>query len=115
MALARKYRLIGKKEFELTKKQGKLVQTPLFALLINQSNQLEEPKFGFIVSKKIDRRAIIRHRLKRILSEAVRRILPEIRKDLKVIILAKPALKQADLNQVLNLMRKKFGEFAEKK
>lgn len=115
MALAQKYRLTGKKQFDLIKKRGRLIDGPLFSLLVFRSREKEGPKFGFIVSKRIDKRAVVRNRLRRVLAEAVRQILPEVGPDLRGIFLAKSALKKAELNQVLTLVRKKLGEFAEKK
>jgi len=114
MALAKKYRLTGKKQFDLVKKRGQLIDASLFSLLVFRSQEKEGPKFGFVVSKRIDKRAVVRNKIRRVLAEAVRQVLPEIREDLRIIFLAKPALKEVDFNQVLTLVRKKFGEFAEK-
>lgn len=49
----------------------KHVATPFFRISI-QENTLGHNRFGFVVSKKIDSRAVVRNRLKRVLREAVK-------------------------------------------
>lgn len=44
------------------------VGTPLFTLRFVKNN-LSHPRFAFVVSKRIDKRAVIRNRLKRVLRE----------------------------------------------
>ncbi len=39
---------------------------------------LAKPRFAFIVSTKIDKRATVRNRMRRVLSESVRHLLPTI-------------------------------------
>ena len=114
MTLKREYRLRGKKEFDKIKKEGRLVQNPFFSLLILEKQE-DGPKFGFIVSKKIDKRAVVRNRIRRLLAEACRQILPKMRKDVKIAFLPKQSLKQASLDDILKSLRGNFGEFAEKK
>ncbi len=114
MALAKQYRLKGKKEFERVKKEGRLINGLLFSLLILKSQQTDGPKFGFVVSKKIDKRAVVRNRIRRLISEAVRQVLPDIRQDLKVVFLAKLSLKKASSEEVFSSVRRFLGKYAEK-
>jgi len=105
MALAKKYRLKKRKDFEAVKKKGKLISGPLFSLLVLKEKSTES-KFAFIVSKKIDKRAVVRNKIRRRLAEAVRQILPKISANLKVVFLAKPNLKEAKFEDIIRELKK---------
>ena len=47
------------------------------------------PKAGFIVSKKIDRRSVVRHEVKRRLADAVAPLLPRLGNKVELVFLAK--------------------------
>ena len=47
------------------------ISTQFFRIAIKE-NQLTHNRFGFAISKKIDKRAVARNRLKRVLREAVK-------------------------------------------
>jgi ribonuclease P protein component len=49
---------------------AKIFSTEYFRILI-RSNNTEYNRFGFVVGKKIDTRAVVRNRLKRVLREVV--------------------------------------------
>ena len=50
--------------------QPETISTPLFIAKV-KPNTLSYPRFAFVVSKKIDKRAVVRNKLKRILRERV--------------------------------------------
>ena len=73
--------------FEIIKQKGKLFQSACFALLVlnqdkNQQNKssveknklkhLSQPRFGFVVSKKISRLAVKRNQIKRLFRQVVK-------------------------------------------
>lgn len=76
-------RLNSKFEFLKLKRYGRSVSTPIFnfAYLFNQSPQ-EPSRFGFIISKKIDKRATVRNGTKRRLREAVRLFLKDFKREI---------------------------------
>lgn len=74
--LDRAFRLTKKFEFQRVKKFGQNVVTPFFIFSFLQ-NPPGPARFGFIVSKKVDKRATARNRLRRLLSEVVRLFLAE--------------------------------------
>ena len=49
-------------------------------VLIALNNETDVSRFAFIVSTKIDKRATVRNRIRRLMSESVRLFLPEITK-----------------------------------
>lgn len=62
---------LKKREFKETVKKGIVLSGRFFILKISKIN-LNGNKFGFVVSKKISKKAVERNRMKRILREAAR-------------------------------------------
>ena len=62
--LAKQYRLLA--STRLSNPQN--ISTPFFRIAVKE-NTLGHNRFGFVVSKKIDKRAVVRNRLKRVLRE----------------------------------------------
>lgn len=98
--LPRKHRL---PRFELVrvKNQGRLIPGKLFSLL-KTSNQVGASRFGFIVSKKISKKAVERNRIRRLLFEAVQAVLPRIKEKADFVFLVKKAI----LDQPLEVIKK---------
>lgn len=86
--LARKYLLSLKEEFPRLRKEGKIYDSPSFGLLLSYQAH-GGPKAAFIISKKIDKRSTVRHRIKRQLAEAITSFLPRLPKNLELVFLAK--------------------------
>lgn len=78
-------------EFDRIKKEGRMINGPLFGLLIATPapGGAGQTRFGFIVSTKIDKRSVVRHRIKRLLSEAIRFNLEKIKPGYDLVFLAK--------------------------
>jgi ribonuclease P protein component len=98
--LSKKYRLLLNKEFERLRKVGQIQAGPLFGVVIAEQDQPRETKFGFVISRKIDKRATVRNRLKRLLCEAVNRLLPEVKSGYDVLFLAKKPLVGKNLREI---------------
>lgn len=81
--------------------------SPLFRIKIFEDKG-EEVEFGFIVSKKIDKRAVIRNKTKRVLKTVMRKILPEIKANKKMIIVAKTKIDFTKQEELENVARKVF-------
>jgi len=94
--LPRKFR-ISRKEFSLVKKEGQRVSGPFFALLLKKG---EGVKVGFIISKKIDKRATVRNKIKRRLSQALLPFLPKIRPKTHIVFLAKKVLGEKNFLEI---------------
>ena len=67
MALNKKNRLKRKKDFEGVFKQGKAVKGN-FSFTRYLKNNLDFPRLAFIVSSKVSRKAVVRNRIRRVLS-----------------------------------------------
>ncbi|OGL52217.1 ribonuclease P protein component [Candidatus Shapirobacteria bacterium RBG_13_44_7] len=89
--MLKKINRIGKKkEFERIKGEGELKQTPWFGVLVTK--EAEGKKFGWIISKKVSKKAVERNRIKRIMAEAVRRNLEKVPEGRRAIFLVKKAM-----------------------
>jgi len=118
MSLSKQYRFSSRKEFKEVLKKGEKIHTPLFTLLVSNDEGVKMSRFGFIVSKKIDKKAVIRNKVRRRLSEAVRLLLPKLRQDVRVIFLVRPVLKDKKTQEIVEVLRQVrgiFGDYAEKK
>lgn len=71
MALKRAFRLRKSSEFQRVRQQGRSVTSRLLTLAWTP-NDVAELRIGFVVSKRISKRAVDRNHLKRLLSEAIR-------------------------------------------
>src|SRR5258706_15865795 len=69
----RKYRLPVKVRLD----NSKTVHTPFFIVKIHK-NTLEYNRYGFIISKKIDKRATVRNRVKRRIRACVEELHPKM-------------------------------------
>lgn len=75
-------------EIRILMRRGKRTSNNLLELITN-TNQLRSSRFAFIVSRSIDKRATKRNRVKRLLRQAVANLLPQIRVNLDVIVVAR--------------------------
>ncbi len=96
--LKKENRLKNKYAFLGTYKQNQSVSDGLFVLykgrLKTEQQQDVPTKFGFVISKKISKRAVKRNKIKRLLRENIRLILkenskPQLNKYLSIIFQAK--------------------------
>ena len=78
---------------------GKTINTPLFNLKISESGE-EETKFGFVVSKKVSKKAVLRNKTKRVLQEAAREVLDTMTTGKNIIIYAKTTFTYKDTEEV---------------
>ncbi len=84
-------RIKKKNDFSVILEKGETVHSELMVVKFLK-NDFEKTRFGFIVSRKVSPRAVSRNRVRRILREQIRLRLPEIKKGLDVVIIAKKAI-----------------------
>lgn len=72
------------------------------------SDKEDASRFGFIVSKKISKKAVERNRVRRLLSEAVRQLLAKTRPGYEVIFLAKKAMVGRGFEEILEEVKRVF-------
>ena len=108
--LAKKYRLRKNSEFVATYAQAKYVSSQYLTLNIGKPKPHNDfvSKVAFVVSKKIDKRAVVRNKIKRRMREAYKILInenPNFQKWMSAIFTAKADLINADLSLVTAQMR----------
>ncbi|MEK7100328.1 MAG: ribonuclease P protein component [Patescibacteria group bacterium] len=87
--LSSKYRLKKKINFARIEIDGVMHQSKSFGMGIYDRKDDEPSRFGFIISTKISKKAVIRNRIKRIMSEIVRINLDKLKNGYDVLFLIK--------------------------
>lgn len=109
--LPKKHRLPLRTDLVHVQEKGKIFQGKLFSLLISRQESVDRSqpsRFGFIISTKIHKRATKRNRARRLLIEAIRPFLSEIRPGFDVIFLAKKAIVEKQLVEIKKEVEKLF-------
>lgn len=115
--LSKKNRLTSNSSFKATYCQNRVVSDEFFVLFGGKNKASEEimTKIGFVVSKKIDKRATVRNKIKRRLREAMGKYLKENDpKFMSLIFKAKEKSKEADYSQILKSVYKLIDKLANK-
>ena len=99
--LPRENRLKKEKDFKLVLRSKNFFSDD-FLILKDIRNDLEISRFAFIVSKKISNKAVIRNRIKRLLREAVRADIKNIKGGWDIIFFTRK-----------NIVEKKYFEIEE--
>jgi len=107
--LAKINRLKKRKDFELIFKKGKKFKEDFLVLKIIKNN-LNQSRFGFIVGKKISKKATLRNKIKRRLRGLVRIKLGKIKKGFDVILIAKEGLENKDFWEIEEIINKLFNK-----
>lgn len=87
--LTASYRLRSDADFRKVKAKGKLYQSPDFALAVLSKDTNDSSRFGFVVSTKISKSAVVRNKVKRILREAVTKVISEVKAGYDCVFLVK--------------------------
>ena len=97
--LSKENRLKKKKDFEKLFKEGKSFKEKFLVLKINKNN-LSNNRFGFIVSKKISKKAVVRNKIKRQLREIIRKEIKNYQKGFDVAVIALPDIVLKDFKEI---------------
>ncbi len=107
-------RIKKRKDFEKILKEGKSLHSEIFTVKFLENN-LNQSRFGFIVSKKISKKAVTRNTVKRRLREQIRLRLLKFEKGLDVIIIAKKDIVKKKSEEIGCIIEKLFSKnFIEK-
>lgn len=112
--LPKMYRLKKNKDIDKVFKKGKTIKEDFLILKILKNN-LTKNRFSFIVSQKVSKKATLRNKIKRRLSELVRIKFKKIRKNIDVIIIAVPGLETKDFWEIKESLDKLFEKAGIKK
>jgi len=96
VALNHAVRLRKNSDFQRLRQQGRSIMSPLL-ILAWMPNDVVRTRVGFVVSKRISKRAVDRNFIKRLLSEAMRDVLPRLPGGLDIVVSARQEANMADL------------------
>lgn len=102
-----KNRLKKKKDFERVFKKGKGFKEGFLFLKIVKNN-LKESRFGFIVSKEVSKKAVIRNKIKRKLKKSVQLNLLKIKDGIDGALIVKAGLETKDFQELKEIIEKIF-------
>jgi ribonuclease P protein component len=100
-------RLKKERDIEKVFKKGKTFKEK-FLILRMVDNGLSRVRFGFIVSQKVSKKATVRNKIRRRISEIVRLKLPRLKKGFDVIVIAAPDSKTEEFRQIESSINKIF-------
>ncbi len=105
--LPRKNRLKKKKDLERVLKEGRARKEDfLFLKLVKNNSQFN--RFAFIVGKNVSKKASLRNKVKRRISEAVRLKLKDLMPGVDGVFIALPGLEKKDSWQIGKTIEKIF-------
>ena len=106
--MQRKFRLTRSEDFKRVRRSGKSYAHPLVVLIV-QSHDQPRVKIGVAAGRTVGT-AVYRNRAKRLLREAMRTLIPNIASGLDLILIARPGLVSATLEDthhaLLNLLQR---------
>jgi ribonuclease P protein component len=109
VALNHAVRLRKNSDFQRVRQQGRSIMSPLL-ILAWMPNDGARIRVGFVISKRISKRAVDRNYMKRLLSEAMRVFLPRLPGGLDIVVSARQEASSVDLRilkqDMLALLRK---------
>jgi ribonuclease P protein component len=100
----RKFRLTRSEDFKRVRRSGKSYAHPLVVLIVQTHDQRSNPvdqhrvKVGVAAGRTVGT-AVHRNRAKRLLREAMRSLIPNISSNLDLILIARPGLVTATLEE----------------
>lgn len=109
--LTKTNRLKKEKDFEKLFKKGKSFKNGFLILKI-VPNDLKESRFGFIVSQKVSKKAVLRNKVKRRLRDIIQKNIAEIRKGIDAALIVLPGLETksfSETKETLDKLLKKTG------
>ncbi len=101
--LTKENRLIKQRDFERVFKQGKYCKQDLVFLRVEKNNK-DVSRFGFVVPKKVSKKAVVRNRIKRRMREIIRKRLSGIKKGVDVVLSAVPGLEQKSFDEMATMI-----------
>jgi ribonuclease P protein component len=102
-----KNRLKKKKDFEKVFSSNLFFSSNLI-LVKQKENEKQEIRIGFVVSKKISKKAVERNKIKRILRDQTRHMLDQLKKGTDIVVIARKPLLFASFKEVENDLKNVF-------
>lgn len=99
---------LPRSRFGLVKKEGRLIRSEKFGILVYERGDTDLSRIAFVVSKKVNKRAVVRNRTRRLFREAVRSLLGKLGRGVDIVFLVKPASVGVELKKLAPEVEKTF-------
>lgn len=100
--MQRKFRLTRSTDFKRVRRTGKSYAHP-FVVLVTQASEAHRVRVGVTAGRSVGG-AVQRNRAKRILREAMRPLLPDLLPGWDLVLIARPALISASLQEIRQVL-----------
>ncbi|MDO8530306.1 MAG: ribonuclease P protein component [bacterium] len=107
--LPKENRLTKKNDFDLVFKKGKNEKRD-FLVVKTLKNNLKESRFGFIVSKKVSSKAVVRNKVKRRLRDALQKEVDNIKEAKDIIFIALPGIEKKEYSDIKEAVSSFFNK-----
>lgn len=102
-----KNRLQKKNEIDSVFKKGKSFKEGPVLLKILETN-LETPRFAFVISHKVSKKAVVRNKLRRRLKNIFQKFLGDRKVSMDVLVVAFPGLEKKDFGELTEMTERIF-------
>lgn len=109
--LAQVYSLKGESVINDILQKGKKKQSDNFGVFFLDRKNPQTPKFAFVISKKISKLAVNRNRVKRAMSESVRRNVSRVPKGVEFVFLAKKSIVDKSTDEIMKEVQDFLTDF----
>ncbi len=96
-------RIKKKKDFEAIFKNSKTTRTNFFIFKISK-NKLDINRFGFVVSQKVSKRAVVRNKVRRRLAELMKVESEKMKTGIDLIVIALPGIEKKEFSEIKDLV-----------
>ena len=100
-----KNRLKKEKDFQCVFNKGRVINSDLMSIRV-LTNGMENTRVGFIVSKKVSKKAVLRNKIKRIFREVMRGNIGKMKGGFDVIVTAKGKIFEAQSEEIDETMKR---------
>lgn len=92
-------RLKKKRDFEAVFKTGSIFKNNILILRLVKNN-LDKNRFGFMVSLKVSKKAVLRNKVRRRLSEIIKRSAGKIKTGTDMVFIALPGIEKKEFSEI---------------
>ena len=105
--LTKANRIKKKKDFETIFKNGSNFEARFLVFKILK-NDLGYSRFGFVVSQKVSKKAVIRNKVRRRITEIIKANFHQIQKGVDVVIIFLPGIEKKEFPELREMVIKNF-------
>lgn len=107
--LGKQHRLKKQKDFDAVAKEQSFFED--FLVLKKAKNNTDVSRFGFVVSSKVSKKAVIRNKIKRRLRNIIKEHMQSIEKGYDIVIFTKKGIEEEKIEQQLLTLLKKANVY----